>query len=52
MSNPDQKDKAEESTQDIKKTKEYRRFKAMLKKVIKAPPMRKPNEQQAEPSET
>jgi len=33
------KDKAEEEKPDIKKTVEYRRFKALLRKVIKAPPM-------------
>jgi hypothetical protein len=35
------KDKAEEEKPDIKKTPEYRRFKKLLKQVIKAPPMRK-----------
>jgi|HubBroStandDraft_3_1064219.scaffolds.fasta_scaffold312610_1 hypothetical protein len=38
---PKPKDKAEEEPRDIKKTPEYRKFKAMLRKVIKAPPMRK-----------
>jgi hypothetical protein len=41
MSDPNQKDKVEEESQDIKKTLEYRRFKKMLKEVIKAPPLRK-----------
>ena len=39
---PKPKDKAEEETRDIKKTPEYRKFKALIRKVIKAPPMRKP----------
>jgi hypothetical protein len=42
MSNPNQKDKVEEEeSQDIKKTPEYRRFRKMLKQVVKAPPLRK-----------
>jgi hypothetical protein len=42
MSEPTKlKDKAEEEPRDIKKTLEYKKFKALLKKVIKAPPMRK-----------
>ena len=32
-------DKAEDKEPDIKKSREYRRFKALLKKVIKAPPL-------------
>jgi hypothetical protein len=45
MSDPKPKDKAEEeSQQDIKKTPEYRRFRKLLKQVIKAPPLRKPKE--------
>jgi hypothetical protein len=31
----------EKSPQDIKKTREYRNFRKLLKQVIKAPPMRK-----------
>jgi hypothetical protein len=42
MSDPKHKDKAEdESPRDIKRTPEYRRFRKLLKRVIKAPPMRK-----------
>jgi hypothetical protein len=42
MSSPEHKDKVEEEKQlDIKKTKEYRNFKRLLKVVIKAPPMPK-----------
>ncbi len=42
MSDPQHKDKVEEEKQpDIKKTKEYRNFRKLLKQVIKAPPMRK-----------
>jgi hypothetical protein len=43
MSDPQHKDKVEEEKKepDIKKTKEYRAFKKILKQVIKAPPMRK-----------
>lgn len=37
---PKPKDKVEdESQQDIKKTREYRNFRKLLKQVIKAPPM-------------
>jgi hypothetical protein len=45
MSDPKQKEKVEEESADIKKTPEYRRFKALLKQVIKAPPLpkRKPD---------
>ena len=39
MLDPKPKDKAEEE-KEIKKTPEYRRFKKLLKRVIKAPPMR------------
>lgn len=38
MSDPHAKDKAEEA-RDLKKTPEYRRFRKLLKQVIKAPPM-------------
>jgi hypothetical protein len=31
----------EESQRDIKRTPEYRKFRKLLKQVIKAPPMRK-----------
>jgi len=42
MSDPNHKDKGEEEKPpDIKKTKEYRNFKKLLKQVIKAPPLRK-----------
>ena len=42
MSDPQHKDKVEEEKQpDIKKTPEYRKFKRLLKTVMKAPPMRK-----------
>jgi hypothetical protein len=42
MSDPQHKDKAEEENQrDIKKTPEYRKFRKLLKQVIKAPPMPK-----------
>jgi hypothetical protein len=40
MSDPNAKVE-EEKKPDIKKTPEYRRFKKLLKQVIKAPPMRK-----------
>lgn len=42
MSDPNHKDKAEEEKLDIKKTPEYRRFRKLLKRVIKAPPMKQP----------
>lgn len=43
MSEPESKDNAEEDAKrvDIKKTPEYRRFKKLLKQVIKAPPLRR-----------
>jgi hypothetical protein len=45
MSDPKPREKAEEESQrDIKTTPEYRKFRKLLKKVIKAPPMRKPKE--------
>jgi hypothetical protein len=41
----DPNDKAgEEKKPDFKKSREYRKFKKMLKQVIKAPPMRKSKE--------
>jgi len=40
MLDPQPKDKAEEEKPDIKKTREYRRFRKLLKQVIKAPPLR------------
>ena len=43
MLEPQPKDKAEEKQPDIKKTLEYRRFKNLLKQVVKAPPMRRSN---------
>ena len=44
MSDPQHKDKVEEEkTRDIKKTPEYRQFRKLLKRVIKAPPMRTKN---------
>jgi hypothetical protein len=39
------KDKAEDSDKEFKKSREYKKFKALLKKVVKAPPMRKSNAQ-------
>jgi hypothetical protein len=42
MSDPKPKDKAEEESKpDIKKTPEYRKFRKLLKQVIKAPPMKR-----------
>lgn len=42
MSDPKPSGKVEEERNpDIKKTAEYRKFKALLRKVIKAPPMRR-----------
>jgi hypothetical protein len=42
VTDPKPKDKAEEeSAPDIKKTREYRAFRKLLKQVVKAPPMRK-----------
>ena len=41
MSDPKPKDKVEDEKTDIKKTKEYRNFRKLLKAVIKAPPMRR-----------
>jgi hypothetical protein len=44
MSDPKHKDKAgEESQRDIKRMPEYRKFRKLLKQVIKAPPLRKHN---------
>lgn len=44
MSDPKPKDKAEEEKQpDFKKTPEYRKFRRLLKQVIKAPPLRRPH---------
>jgi hypothetical protein len=41
MSDPRVKEKVEdESQRDIKRTPEYRKFRKLLKQVIKAPPMR------------
>ena len=42
MSDPQHKDKVEDENQrDIKKTAEYRKFRKLLKQVIKAPPLRR-----------
>ena len=41
---PKPKDKAGEE-KHITKTREYRRFKKLLKQVIKAPPLRRPTKQ-------
>ncbi|MGD1095795.1 MAG: hypothetical protein ABSB35_27860 [Bryobacteraceae bacterium] len=42
MSDPQPKDRVEEEKQsDIKKTPEYRRFRKLLKQVVKSPPLRK-----------
>jgi hypothetical protein len=46
MSDPHVKDKAQEE-KEIKKTKEHRLFKKLLKQVIKVPPMRKPSQHEA-----
>jgi hypothetical protein len=35
------KDRTEEENPDITKSPEYKRFKKLLRKVVKAPPMRK-----------
>ena len=42
MSDPHGKDKGEEEKRDIKKTPEYRKFRKLLKQVVKAPPMKRP----------
>jgi hypothetical protein len=48
MTEPERKDKVEEESQrDIKKTPAYRRFRKLLKRVIKAPRMRKDGPHQA-----
>jgi hypothetical protein len=47
MSDPNRKDKVEEEKRDIKKTPEYRKFRKLLKVIIKAPPMRKRHEVQS-----
>ena len=39
MADPKAIDKVGEEKSDIKKTPEYRRFKKLLRQVIKAPPM-------------
>lgn len=44
MSDPSHKDKVEEEKAGIKKTPEYRKFRKLLKQVIKAPPLRKRKE--------
>ena len=45
MSDPHAKDRAEEEKpKDIKRTPEYRKFRKLLKQVIKAPPLRKHKE--------
>ena len=41
MSDPKPNDKVEEDKHNIKKTPEYRKFRKLLKQVIKAPPMRR-----------
>jgi len=41
MAEQQPKDKAEEEKPAITRSPEYRRFKALLRKVVKAPPMRK-----------
>jgi len=41
MSEPTRDKVEEEKQRDIKKTKEYRNFRKLLKQVIKAPPMRR-----------
>ena len=48
MSEPERKDKVEEEkSPDIRKTPEYRKFRRLLKQVIKAPPLRKAKPQGA-----
>ena len=45
MSDPKPRDKVEDENQrDIKTTREYRKFRKLLKQVIKAPPMPKRKE--------
>jgi hypothetical protein len=44
MADQKQNDKAEEEKPDIKKTREYRNFRKLLKQVVKAPPMPKRKE--------
>jgi hypothetical protein len=46
------KDKAEDSETEFKKSREYKRFKALLKKVVKAPPMRKRESDKLSQSDT
>jgi hypothetical protein len=42
MADPKQNDKGEEEKKpDFKKTAEYRQFRKLLRRVVKAPPMRK-----------
>jgi hypothetical protein len=41
MAEQKQKDKGEEKRPELKKTAEYRRFRKLLKQVIKAPPLRR-----------
>ena len=41
MSEPTRDKVEEEKQRDIKKTKEYRNFRKLLRQVIKAPPMRR-----------
>ena len=51
MAEHTQKDRAEEKDEpDIKRTREYRNFKKLLKRVIKAPPLRKGSKTNAEPA--
>jgi hypothetical protein len=46
MSDPKSQEKVEEENQrDIKKTREYRTFRRLLRQVIKAPPIRNKSEQ-------
>ncbi len=41
MADPKASDRAEEEKSDIKKSPEYRRFRKLLKQVIKAPPLKR-----------
>jgi hypothetical protein len=43
MPEQDKQDKAVEEKRDITKTTEYRRFKRLLRQVIKSPPLRRQN---------
>lgn len=44
MADPNDKAEEEERKPDFKKSREYRRFKKLLKRVVKAPPMKRTTE--------